>query len=50
MPNTTSLEELFRAVTFPRAGVAIAALQTALGHLEEELERSAVQIALSSAR
>jgi len=47
MPHTTSLEELFRhAVTFPGAGVAIAALQTALGHLEEELERSADQIAL----
>jgi hypothetical protein len=47
MPHTTSLEELFRhAVTFPGAGVAIAALQTALGHLEEELERSADQIAI----
>lgn len=47
MPHTPSLEELRRhAVTFPGARVAIAALQTALGHLEEELERSADQIAL----
>jgi len=47
MPHTTSLEELIRhAVTFPGAGVAIAELQTALGHLEEELERSAGQISI----
>ena len=47
MPHNTSLEELFRhAVTFPGAGVAMAALQTALTHLEEELERSADQLGL----
>jgi hypothetical protein len=47
MSDTVSLEELFRhAVTFPGAGAAIAELQTALSHLEEELERSADQIAL----
>ena len=47
MPRTTSLEEIFRnAVTFPGAGVAVSALQTALGHLEEELERSAAQISV----
>ena len=45
MPHTTSLEELYRrAVTFPGAGVAVAALQTALDHREEELQRSADQI------
>ena len=45
MADTVSLEELFRhAVTFPGPGAAIAGLQKALAHLEEELERAAAQI------
>ena len=47
MPDNQSLEELFRAhVTFPSGGAAIADLQKALPHLEDELERSSAQIAV----